>query len=149
MKTLFSILTGILLIVQLASGESVVFGWYAVQESDPRYGLTVNMTGPSEMNKVPDKNGVFKGQYQWHKDWEPKLQRVFKVSVDSDGVLVSQPVQFTTNASAQVVGKDMHKTTFETAAIRFDDGDAFLLTFQIGDQTVLVLLKIMRKTIAM
>ena len=149
MKTILGILMYAALVAQTVVAESVVIGWYANQESDPRHGLSANMVGPRARNATPKTEGVFRGEYRWHGDSEPKLEGLFRVSVDSRQSLTAVPVRFTITETGQPESGDLNNTTFATSNVAFDEGDAFLLAFRIGGKHVLVLLRIMQKTVAM
>src|SRR5882672_10747278 len=133
-----------------AFAESALFGWQAIPET-VSYVSRVHMTGPTARNKSPGKRGVFKGEF--FSFWGSKLTDVYKLSLDKNGAMQSQKLEFTISPvsnpeTVETNGVKSVKIQFETQSLAFEPGESFVLIFRTKadagrkDWTEMVMLRI-------
>src|SRR2546428_5752246 len=80
--------------VYSVSGESASMGWHTTTSSGS-YISRVYMVGPTARNKVPERKGIFKGEFFSREEgWQSKLTAIYKLSLDKKGDLQSRKVEF-------------------------------------------------------
>lgn len=137
-----------------ASGESALRGWETTTSSGNCV-WRVYMRGPTARNKLPEKKGVFKGEFFSREgEWQSKLTAIYKLSLDKKGELQSQKVEFRVSPvvkreiiEANGVKVRLAQRQFETANLSFEQEESFVLIFKIrdpggNDETEMVMLRI-------
>jgi hypothetical protein len=123
-----------------AAGESATFGWHTTT-SGGSYVSGVYMLGPTTRNKVPEKKGVFKGEFISRAgDWQSKLTAIYKLSLGSNGELQTQKVGFTLPAlssyeTVETNGWKGVKIRFATASVSFEPEESLVLVFKSKVET--------------
>lgn len=123
-----------------ASGESATFGWHTTTSGGSEVS-SVYMLGPTARNKVPDKKGIFKGEFVSRAgDWQSRLTAVYKLSLGSNGELQTQRVEFTippvsSYETVETNGWKGVKIRFATTSISFEPEESFVLVFRSKLQT--------------
>ena len=142
-------ITALLLCNPAARAESALFGWQAVAGPTDRLPVTwgVVMDGPSQMNKVPDKEGVFRGHYLFKPGWETTLKAVHLVSYDQASGIMTRPIKFKLLGTTDDRDPQLKKTEFETESIKFKERDTFALVFETKSGTEMVFIRISPKFI--
>ncbi len=151
MKRINVCLVAIMLACGLAYGESAIFGWKA--ETGPVLGVgvveCVTLDGPSMRNKLPDKHGVFDGEFVFAPAWDTQLTAIHVANARQDGTLTTRQVKFEVAATETDRDPAYQKTRFKTESLDFDEGDMFVFVFKTSKGTEMVSARISKKFVPM
>lgn len=127
------------------NAESALFGWQAVHHGYSAKAETIALTGPTARNHSPERKGSFRGKFVPRSQGlaQAKLVTIFKLSLDQQGELVRQKIRYTLAPSTNEDKTIGHAVELETEAISFDRGDSFLMIFELGGETEMLVLPIL------
>jgi hypothetical protein len=122
--------------VSTAVGESALMGWETTTNGE-RYVVEVHMVGPTKQNKMPEKKGIFKGEFLSDTVNAGELMAIHRVSLHGNEGLKTEKVGFkmvgqVSSETVEINGVKLAKVRFETESLSFEETDWFVLIFKSG-----------------